>query len=551
MIILNFSRYIIFLNVFNVILTTVSDSLQVLKKTNIKEKPDQVLMKNITEDKEKDSTDSKIRENSEKENPSLDENNKKTVKLGNIFNLRRDSDSKNNKSSTVKHTNNSSKTKKGISFIFVNSLDNPKNIFNENMPRFKNAHSFNPLEWQKSRGNGSSLNMNPRSINQPYNQNVYCQSFQQHKLYNETKRLFSILNRIYFYKVFTHLKDLLPLLQYNYLFNSITNTDTLYVHCRTFENISFNEIKIKKDTNITKEELQKNWELFDRKYSEINITDYNYPLLSLIPGISMLKEFIYKLLSNKSLEERNIFNIFVGMKMLESILVFSREIIFVLNPNHKIDIFNCDRRVKNILIEHKKIFFAILKILLAKNFCLSKEFFTNLRIIEIGCVCFLKNRQYWANEYHFYFLRALIDSIFLVDEELLNIVHGVFSDYVLNVSCHTGFVSLKRLNFFEIGKFKIAPQMAMKFIRYYLRMLNKKEFIMCRDLNEMIFRDIIGALTNEADIIEKNGSTQENEHMDLLFRCISTFHFIIKFGFNRDIHDHYHLKMLSEYIVLR
>ncbi|TBU15969.1 hypothetical protein CWI38_0303p0020 [Hamiltosporidium tvaerminnensis] len=457
-------------------------------------------MKNITEDKEKDSTDSKIRENSEKENPSLDENNKKTVKLGNIFNLRRDSDSKNNKSSTVKHTNNSSKTKKGISFIFVNSLDNPKNIFNENMPRFKNAHSFNPLEWQK---------------------------------------------------IFTHLKDLLPLLQYNYLFNSITNTDTLYVHCRTFENISFNEIKIKKDTNITKKELQKNWELFDRKYSEINITDYNYPLLSLIPGISMLKEFIYKLLSNKSLEERNIFNIFVGMKMLESILVFSREIIFVLNPNHKIDIFNCDRRVKNILIEHKKIFFAILKILLAKNFCLSKEFFTNLRIIEIGCVCFHKNRQYWANEYHFYFLRALIDSIFLLDEELLNIVHCVFSDYVLNVSCHTGFVSLKRLNFFEIGKFKIAPQMAMKFIRYYLRMLNKKEFIMCRDLNEMIFRDIIGALRNEADIIEKNGSTQENEHMDLLFRCISTFHFIIKFGFNRDIHDHYHLKMLSEYIVLR
>ncbi|TBU05387.1 hypothetical protein CWI37_0018p0030 [Hamiltosporidium tvaerminnensis] len=391
MIILNLSRYIIFLNVFNVILTTVSDSLEVLKKANIKEKPDQVLMKNITEDKEKDSTDSKIRENSEKENPSLDENNKKTVRLGNIFNLRRDSDSKNNKSST----------------------------------------------------------------------------------------------------------------------------------------------------------------LFDRKYSEINIADFNYPLLSLIPGINMLKDFIYKLLSNKSLEERNIFNIFVGMKMLESILVFSREIIFVLNPNHKIDIFNCDRRVKNILIEHKKIFFAILKILLAKNFCLSKEFFTNLRIIEIGCVCFHKNRQYWANEYHFYFLRALIDSIFLLDEELLNIVHCVFSDYVLNVSCHTGFVSLKRLNFFEIGKFKIAPQMAMKFIRYYLRMLNKKEFIMCRDLNEMIFRDIIGALTNEADIIEKNGSTQENEHMDLLFRCISTFHFIIKFGFNRDIHNHYHLKMLSEYIVLR
>ncbi|TBU09203.1 hypothetical protein CWI38_2173p0010 [Hamiltosporidium tvaerminnensis] len=103
--------------------------------------------------------------------------------------------------------------------------------------------------------------------------------------------------------------------------------------------------------------MQRNWSLFTEKFSKIKKIDYDSPLVSFFPGIIMLKDFIYKLLLEKVLQDRNIFNIFVGMKMIESLLFSSKEKISSFCNENSLDIFSYRHGVKNIINVHKKMFF--------------------------------------------------------------------------------------------------------------------------------------------------------------------------------------------------
>ncbi|TBU08273.1 hypothetical protein CWI36_0160p0010 [Hamiltosporidium magnivora] len=271
-----------------------------------------------------------------------------------------------------------------------------------------------------------------------------------------------------------------------------------------------------------------------KKYLEIKILDYDSPLVSFFPGIIMLKDFIYKLLLEKVLQDRNIFNIFVGMKMIESLLFSSKEMIAGLSKENSLDIFSYGHSATNIIIAHKKIFFKILRQILCKNFNLSRNIFITLRITEIGC--------------------DYLNSIFFLDDMLMNTVSNIYEKRIIDVDLQTGFVAHTFFDFSILENFEMDPDLSLKFIKYYLILLQNEEFISSANINKIDFKNVIENLAIEVDKFEKeltnSCSSQPKEHINLLFKCLSIFNFIIKCGYNINIHNSLYLERISEISIL-
>ncbi|TBU09889.1 hypothetical protein CWI39_0022p0020 [Hamiltosporidium magnivora] len=239
------------------------------------------------------------------------------------------------------------------------------------------------------------------------------------------------------------------------------------------DNIKINEIQIKGFAKTTDEERLRIWSLFN----------YDSPLVSFFPGIIMLKDFIYKLLLEKVLQDRNIFNIFVGMKMIESLLFSSKEMIAGLSKENSLDIFSYGHSDTNIIIAHKKIFFKILRQILCKNFNLSRNIFITLRITEIGC--------------------DYLNSIFFLDDMLMNTVSNIYEKRIIDVDLQTGFVAHTFFDFSILENFEMDLDLSLKFIKYYLILLQNEEFISSGNINKTVFKNVIENLAIEVDNVEK------------------------------------------------
>ncbi|TBU13139.1 hypothetical protein CWI38_0303p0030 [Hamiltosporidium tvaerminnensis] len=554
-------RIILLLNGINLILTAISDSIQVGDQDIIL---DESLLREIVLDKEEYQRNHSYYNSKKREDEF---NNKKgcntAVRLGCLFRMSTDLSKRHNNDLETNSTASGSIQSKTVS-LFVIPYGEQISDHNQYAFEVSQAYLFNPLENPQNEFAYYASDRYPQFIihyllpppsNDYYlgDPGIYFPSYECNKSFTATDMLNLILNRLYFTSNFMNLEDLLPLLQYDYLFTAIANKDTYVEHLITLENISYNEITIKYTTNITEKELEEYWKHFDRKYSSIKIIDYDSPLISYFPGIVHLKEFIYNLLKSLPLRRRNIFSVFVGMKMIESLLVSSKEIISSIIKDYVHDMFSFDSDLKKTLNFHKKILFKIMKVLLSKNFDLSEEFFISLRIVETRCIYLSKDTLYINGKYNSYFLRALIDSIFLLDEQLNKNVFGFFANYIKSVNLKTGFVDHNFIDFAAIYKTELDPEIVLKLIKYYLEMLRKNEFMGCRDIDVFMFNSVIISLTDDAgtleEILRRKCLGETKMHIDLLLKCINIFNFIIKFGFNRNIHNILYLKSMSEVII--
>ncbi|TBU02737.1 hypothetical protein CWI36_1053p0010, partial [Hamiltosporidium magnivora] len=149
-----------------------------------------------------------------------------------------------------------------------------------------------------------------------------------------------------------------------------------------------------------------------------------------------------------------------------------------------------------------------------------------------------------------HFLRALIDSIFFLDDVLMNTASIFYEKNVQNINLQTGYVDHKFFDFLELENFEMDPDLSLKFIKYYLILLQKEEFISSGNINKTVFKNVIENLAIEVDNVEKeytnSCSIQPKEHINLLFKCLSIFNFIIKCGYNRNVHNSLYLERISE-----
>ncbi|TBU04261.1 hypothetical protein CWI36_0789p0010 [Hamiltosporidium magnivora] len=444
---------------------------------------------------------------------------------------------------------------------YFRKYEHPTEFYNEQFYQNQQARSFNMYTVHPNQVSQLTSNV--------YTGYVYYTPFQSssniryaegHKAFVpciRTDRLLSdneivncLFHRLNSLNYFRNFRDFLPLIEYHYTFKNIKNASAVILHSRILDNIRINEIQIKGFAKTTDEERLRIWSLFTEKYSKIKIIDFDSPLISFFPGIIMLKDFIYKLLTEQRLKERNIFNIFVGMKMIESLLFSTKEMISSFCNGNNSDKFSYGCCTTNIIIAHKRIFFTILKKILFKNFNLSKNFIISLRITEIGCV-YLSNDKFYLNKaYKYHFLRALIDSIFFLDDVLMNTASIFYEKNVQNINLQTGYVDHKFFDFLELENFEMDPDLSLKFIKYYLILLQKEEFISSGNINKTVFKNVIENLAIEVDNVEKeytnSCSIQPKEHINLLFKCLSIFNFIIKCGYNRNVHNSLYLEWISE-----
>ncbi|TBT98980.1 hypothetical protein CWI36_2149p0010, partial [Hamiltosporidium magnivora] len=391
-------------------------------------------------------------------------------------------------------------------------------------------------------------------ISYAYGLKAFVPCIQTDRLLSETELVNYVFTSLNSLNYFTNFRDLLPPIIYDYTFKNIKHVFAVNSHIMILDNIRINEIQIKGFAKTTDEERLRIWSLFSKKYLEIKILDYDSPLVSFFPGIIMLKDFIYKLLLEKVLQDRNIFNIFVGMKMIESLLFSSKEMIAGLSNENSLDIFSYGHGAKNIINVHKKIFFKILRQILCKNFNLSRNFFITLRITEIGCDYLSDDKLYLNKEYKCHFLRALIDSIFFLDDMLINTVFNIYEKSIIDVDLQTGYVAHTFFDFSILENFEMDPDLSLKFIKYYLILLQNEEFISSANINKIDFKNVIENLAIEVDKFEKeltnSCSSQPKEHINLLFKCLSIFNFIIKCGYNINIHNSLYLERISEISIL-
>ncbi|KAK1347983.1 hypothetical protein LUQ84_002679 [Hamiltosporidium tvaerminnensis] len=450
-------------------------------------------------------------------------------------------------------------------YLFQNNYENPAAYYNQQIYQSQKARSFNMYETSPNRFSHSTSTVYPwftnyapsqssSNISYAYGLKAFVSCIQTDRLLSETELVNYVFTSLNSLNYFTNFRDLLPLIEYHYTFKNIKNASAVILHSRILDNIRINEMRIKKITKTADEDMQRNWSLFTEKFSKIKIIDYDSPLVSFFPGIIMLKDFIYKLLLGKVLQDRNIFNIFVGMKMIESLLFSSKEMISSFCNENSLDIFSYGHGAKNIINVHKKMFFTILKKILCKNFNLSRNFFITLRITEIGCDYLSDDKLYLNKAYKCHFLRTFIDSIFFLDDVLMNTVSNIYEKSIIDVDLQTGFVVHTFFDFSILEKIEIVPGLSLKFIKYYLILLQKEEFISSGNINQIVFKDVIENLTIEVDNFEKEltkpCSSQPKEPINLLFKCLCIFNFIIKCGFNRNIHNSLYLERISEISIL-
>ncbi|TBU09653.1 hypothetical protein CWI39_0053p0010 [Hamiltosporidium magnivora] len=481
--------------------------------------------------------DSYSKEESKKENECIGKILRETIKiLVKLFELPVNSDNKHLKSSLENPYIYSGNDRNKTCVLFVRSegprISNTDQNLSERQNTFfcSTCAGYPQVNNSFSSQNYSDTDFSSRPINS-------FPLYEHDTISSKTNLLHCMLNKLYLEDFFTNLYDLLPFLENNYFFETITNSFTQKEHMKTLLNLAYNEINIMK-VEIPEIELEQNWETFKIQYSSIKIIDYDSPLISYFPGIVHLKEFIYNLLESLPLRRRNIFNVFVGMKMIESLLVSSKEIISSINPFNTKDIFSPNSKIKKKLNEYKVTFYRILKIILCKNFKLPKEFYIKLRIVDIGCARLINNGLYPFDGYNS-FLRILVDSIFLLDFESTNAVSAIFEKLVSDVNLKTGFVYHSLFDLSCLKKMEFDSKIALKFVRNYLKLLQQKEFICCKNLNGIFLQSLIDSLTLEANKIEKGltkkASSETNEHIHLLFKCTMIFDCIIKLGFNRNI----------------
>ncbi|TBU08681.1 hypothetical protein CWI39_0152p0020 [Hamiltosporidium magnivora] len=484
------------------------------------------------------------------------------LRLKDIINIPTDEGNIGKNDLTMNTYNNCEAIPARNTYLFQNNYENSAAYYNQQIYQSQQARSFNMYETSPNRFSHSTSTVYPwLLIMRPLNLLqilAFVPCIQTDRLLSETELVNYVFTSLNSLNYFTNFRDLLPLIEYHYTFKNIKNASAVILHSRILDNIRINEMRIKKITKTADEDMQRNWSLFTEKFSKIKIIDYDSPLVSFFPGIIMLKDFIYKLLLGKVLQDRNIFNIFVGMKMIESLLFSSKEMIAGLSTENSLDIFSYGHGAKNIINVHKKMFFTILKKILCKNFNLSRNFFYNIEkniiITEIGCDYLSDDKLYLNKAYKCHFLRTFIDSIFFLDDVLMNTVSNIYEKSIIDVDLQTGFVVHTFFDFSILEKIEIVPGLSLKFIKYYLILLQKEEFISSGNINQIVFKDVIENLTIEVDNFEKEltkpCSSQPKKPINLLFKCLCIFNFIIKCGFNRNIHNSLYLERISEISIL-
>ncbi|TBU11806.1 hypothetical protein CWI38_1031p0010 [Hamiltosporidium tvaerminnensis] len=446
MVVLSFIGYIILLTCINRTFGSISDTTQVTEKSQDINQPGDRVCKKIDIKKVTEKSSFRIKRpfcisNDETNNP-------KNNITRNIYNHFRATPARN--------------------AHYFRKYEHPTEFYNEEFYQNQQARSFN------------MYTVHPNQVSH-LTSNVYTGLLSDNEIVN---CLFHRLNSLNYFRNF---RDFLPLIEYHYTFKNIKNASAVILHSRILDNIRINEIQIKGFAKTTDEERLRIWSLFTEKYSKIKMIDYDSPLVSFFPGIKMLKDFIYKLLTEK-----------------RSLLFSSKEMIAGLSKENSLDIFSYGHGAKNIINVHKKIFFTILKKILCKNFNLSRNFFITLRITEIGCDYLSDDKLYLNKAYKCHFLRALIDSIFFLDDVFMNTASIFYEKNVQNINLKTGYVAHIFFDFSELEKIEIDPGLSLKFIKYYLILLRKKKFISSANINKIVFKNVIENLAIEVDNLRKN-----------------------------------------------
>ncbi|KAK1347979.1 hypothetical protein CWI37_0092p0010 [Hamiltosporidium tvaerminnensis] len=563
MVVLSFIRYIILLTCIYRTFGSISDTTQVTEKSqDINQPGDRVCkkidIKKVTESNPKNTDINQAYE----ENDRYVEDNKKNqvLELKDLICMPNDETNNPKNNITRNIYNHFRATPARNAHYFERKYEHPTEFYNEQFYQNQQARSFNMYTVHSNQVSHLTSNVYTWHIYYPSFQSssnirfaegpkAFVPCIQTDRLLSDNEIVNFLFHRLNSLNYFRNFRDFLPLIEYHYTFKNIKNASAVIFHSRILDNIRINEIQIKGFAKTTDEERLRIWSLFSKKYSKIKIIDFDSPLISFFPGIIMLKDFIYKLLTEKRLKERNIFNIFVGMKIIESLLFSSKEMIAGLSKENSLDIFSYGHGATNIIIAHKRIFFTILKKILFKNFNLSKKFIISLRITEMGCVYLSNDKLYLnkANKYHF--LRALIDSIYFLDDMLMNTVSNIYEKSIIDVDLQTGYVAHIFFDFSELENFEIDPDLSLKFIKYYLILLQNEEFISSGNINKIVFKNVIENLAIEVDNVEKeltnSCSIQPKEHINLLFKCLSIFNFIIKCEYNINLHNSLYLERIS------
>ncbi|TBU10279.1 hypothetical protein CWI38_1882p0020 [Hamiltosporidium tvaerminnensis] len=400
MVVLSFIGYIILLTCINRTFGSISDTTQVTEKSQDINQPGDRVCKKIDIEKftESNPTTTDINQAYEENDRYVEDNKKNQVlELKDLICMPNDETNSPKNNITRNTYNHFRAIPAQNAYLFERKYENPTEFYNEQVYQNQTARSFymyseHPNEVSHLTSNvytgyvyyapfQSSSNI--RSAEGP---KAFVPCIQTDRLLSENEIVNCLFHRLNSLNYFRNFRDFLPLIEYHYRFKNIKNASAVILHSRILDNIRINEIQIKGFAKTTDEERLRIWSLFTEKYSKIKMIDYDSPLVSFFPGIKMLKDFIYKLLLEKVLQDRNIFNIFVGMKMIESLLFSSKEMIAGLSKENSLDIFSYGYSITNIIIAHKRIFFTILKKILFKNFNLSKNFIISLRITEMGCV---------------------------------------------------------------------------------------------------------------------------------------------------------------------
>ncbi|TBU12499.1 hypothetical protein CWI38_0731p0010 [Hamiltosporidium tvaerminnensis] len=85
----------------------------------------------------------------------------------------------------------------------------------------------------------------------------------------------------------------------------------------------------------------------------------------------------------------------------------------------------------------------------------------------------------------------------------MNTVSNIYEKRIIDVDLQTGFVVHTFFDFSILEKIEIVPGLSLKFIKYYLILLQKEEFISSGNINQMVFKDVIENLAIEVDNFEK------------------------------------------------
>ncbi|TBU09686.1 hypothetical protein CWI39_0050p0010 [Hamiltosporidium magnivora] len=518
MVVLSFIGYIILLTCINRTFGSISDTTQVTEKSQDINQPGDRVCKKIDIEKftESNPTTTDINQAYEENDRYVEDNKKNQVlELKDLICMPNDETNSPKNNITRNTYNHFRAIPARNAYLFERKYENPTEFYNEQVYQNQTARSFymyseHPNEVSHLTSNvytgyvyyapfQSSSNI--RSTEGP---KAFVPCIQTDRLLSENEIVNCLFHRLNSLNYFRNFRDFLPLIEYHYRFKNIKNASAVILHSRILDNIRINEIQIKGFAKTTDEERLRIWSLFTEKYSKIKMIDYDSPLVSFFPGI----------------------------KIKEMISSFCNE--------NKSDKLSYGYSTTNIIIAHKRIFFTILKKILFKNFNLSKNFIISLRITEMGCVYLSNDKLYFKKAYKCHFLRALIDSIFFLDDVFMNTASIFYEKNVKTINLQTGYVDHIFFDFLELENFEIDPDFSLKFIKYYLILLQNEEFISSGNINQIVFKNVIENLAIEVDNFEKeltnSCSSQPKEHINLLFKCLSSFNFIIKCGESINTH---------------